>query len=121
MIEASATVSKQPYLNYNEQRALESIILRVVPEYPAIIKMVLYGSKVRGDFTEESDIDLLFVTDVVLTRAMKFEISDAIYETEVVNDVVVSAIYVNERDFQMKKSSFLDKVRSEGVAVWSRE
>jgi predicted nucleotidyltransferase len=121
MIEVSSAVQKQPYLNYNEQRALESIILNVVPKYPAIGKIVLYGSKARGNFTEESDIDLLFVTEHALPRAVKFDISDAIYEAEVEYDVVVSAVFVTAQDFSTKSSPFLRRARSEGTAIWSRE
>lgn len=121
MMQVSAVIQKHPYLHYNEQKALESIILRVASTFPVISRIMLYGSKARGDFAEESDIDLLFVTDYILPRAVKFEISDAIYEAEVESDVVVSAIFVNARDFQTKKSPFLERVRREGIVLWSRE
>lgn len=114
-------VRKHPFLNFNEQRALESIILRVISTYPMVRGIVLYGSKARGNFIEESDIDLLFITERALSRAMKFEISDAVYDEEVEHDVVVSAIFVSEPDFLSSGSSFLKRVRNEGIVLWSRE
>lgn len=114
-------VRKQPYLNYNEQRALESIIERMVSGHPLVKEIVLYGSKARGDFMDESDIDLLFITDRILTRAEKFEISDAVYEAEVENDVVVSVVFVEAGNFWMKDLPFLKQVQREGIKLWSRE
>lgn len=115
------TVRKHPYLSYNEQMALEAIIGRMASGYPLITAIILYGSKARGDFLEESDIDLLFVTGRSLTRAEKFEISDAVYEAEVEYDVVVSAVFVEAGGFQTSDPPFLKRVRSEGIPLWSRE
>lgn len=121
MMEVMAVIQKHPFLNYNEQRALESIILRVISTYPVIRTIVLYGSKARGNFVEESDVDLLFIADHALPRAMKFEISDSIYEAEVEYDVVVSAVFISAQDFRSTGSSFVKRARSEGIALWSRE
>ncbi len=121
MTGAAAIIQKHPYLHYNEQRALESIVRDVIPRYPVVRTMLLYGSKARGNFAEESDIDLLFVTDDVLTRAKKNEISDAIFEIEVEHEVVVSAIFAGARDFEAAGSSFLKRVHNEGIVLWSRE
>lgn len=51
-------------LNYNEQRALEGIIQEVTNKYP-VKKIILYGSKARGDFVEGSDIDLSLLQKAV--------------------------------------------------------
>ena len=121
MMEATAVIQQHPYLNYNEQRALEHIVLSVIPRYPVIRQVLLYGSKARGNFTEDSDIDLLFVTDDVLPRTKKFDISDAIYEAEVKHDVVVSAIFVSVQDFKTGGTPFLKRAQNEGIVLWSRE
>ncbi|MBM4136117.1 MAG: nucleotidyltransferase domain-containing protein [Nitrospira sp.] len=109
------------YLSYNEQKVLEGIIQRIPSMYPMINKILLYGSKVRGDFLEESDIDILFVTDYTIPRAIKFEIYDIIFELEVEYNVVISAIFVNENDFNTRDISFINQVYKEGAMLWSRE
>jgi predicted nucleotidyltransferase len=92
-------------LNYNEQRALEGIIQEVTNKYP-VKKIILYGSKARGDFVEGSDIDLLFVAEGSLERPTKFQMGDIIYEYEVSHDVVVSAIFVSESELREKINIF---------------
>lgn len=113
------SVSGRTCFNYNEQIALEGIIEEITSEYP-VKRIILYGSKARGDFIEGSDIDLLFVTEGSLDRQTKFQISDIIYTHELSNDVVISAIFVSESEFRDKINTFLMKVRKEGIVIWSR-
>lgn len=109
------------YLHYNEQKALEGIRQKIPSMYPMINKIVLYGSKARGDFIEESDVDILFITDYPVTRAMKFELYDIIYELQIKYDVVVSAIFSAVSDFQSATKPFLRQIHLEGITLWSRE
>lgn len=112
---------KEINLNYNEQVSLKGIIKDLAKRYSFIKKLVLYGSKARGESLEDSDIDILFITGTEIPRKVKNEISDIIYNYELANDVVVSAIYVSETDFINKISPFLMRVRKEGIVIWSRE
>ncbi len=108
-------------LNYNEQKGLKGIIGELTEKYPFVKKVILYGSKARGDYVEESDIDLLFITDYDIPLSSKMEISDIIYNHELANDIVVSAIFVPESEFNKSISLFLKGVKKEGIIVWSRE
>lgn len=109
------------YLNYNEQKALEGITQKILSLYPMINRIILYGSKARGDFIEESDVDILFITDYPVTRAMKCELYDIIYEFQIKYDVVISAIFSTALDFQSAAKSFLKQIHLEGITLWSRE
>lgn len=117
----TTAISRQRYLNYNEQKALEEIVNKISLMYPTIKEIILYGSKARGDYEEESDIDLLFITDSTLPRKKRSEIYDAIYEIEVEHDVIASVVFVSESDFRSKESHFLKQVKMEGITLWSRE
>lgn len=108
-------------LNYNEQTGLKGIIEELTEKYPIIKKIILYGSKARGNYLEESDIDLLFITDYEIPHSSKMEISDIIYNHELANDIVVSAIFVPESEFNKSINLFLKKVKEEGIIIWSRE
>jgi predicted nucleotidyltransferase len=109
------------FLSYNEQIGLNGLVKELTEKYSSIKTIMLYGSKARGDFLEESDIDLLFIADANIPWSMKGEMSDIIYNHELANDIVVSAIFISESEFKNKVSLFLMKVRKEGVALWSRE
>ncbi len=117
----TVNISRQRYLNYNEQKALEGIVNKISLMYPMIKEIILYGSKARGDYEEESDIDLLFIADSALPREKRSEIYDAIYEIEVQHDVIASVVFISESDFRSKESYFLRQVKKEGVTLWSRE
>jgi predicted nucleotidyltransferase len=45
------------FLNAPEREFLNSLIERLSALYPLIQKLYLYGSKARGDFLEDSDLD----------------------------------------------------------------
>ncbi len=107
-------------LNYNEQQALRGIINEVTSKYP-VKRIIIYGSKARGDFLEGSDIDILFITDIDLDRSKRFQICDIIYNYEVSNDVVVSAIFISDADFRERVNTFLTRIKREGVVIWSKE
>lgn len=108
-------------LNYNEQIGIKGIISDLVEKYSFIKQIILYGSRARGGFLEGSDIDLLFVTETEITRSLKTEISDTIYDHELANDIVVSAVFISESDFRNKISPFLMSIRKEGIIIWSKE
>lgn len=108
-------------LHYYEQVGLKGIIEELARKYPFIDKIILYGSKARGDFAEDSDIDLLFVTDRDIPRSIKFTIYDIIHKHEVDNDLVVSAIFVTALDFETKVSLFIRSAKKEGIVLWSRD
>jgi len=121
MGKATDALERQQHLNYSEQRAIDGVLRRISHLYPAINKIILYGSKARGDFLEDSDIDLLFVLDRRISKEMKFEIYDVLYEFEVEHDVVISAVFVSGEVFTARTSPFVQRVAKEGITLWSRE
>ena len=88
---------------------------------PLLKRVILYGSKARGDSLENSDLDLLFITEKDITRQIKSEIYDIIYNHELANDIIVSAVFIPESDFKSKINTFIMKVKKEGVVIWLRE
>ncbi len=109
------------FLNALERGFLNSLIKKITSLYPFINKIYLYGSKARGDFTEGSDLDLLFVTDRILSRKEKFEIYDIMFEFEVEYGISTSVVFVTISDIIEKRSSFLREIEGEKVLLWSRE
>ena len=108
-------------LNYNELQGLKGAINELTCRYPFIEKVILYGSKARGESIEESDIDILIVTEYPVPRETKYLISDIIYNNELKHDIIISAIIVPQSDYRNKISPFLINVRKEGIVIWSRE
>ncbi len=120
-MERVSEILPHPFLNYNESQLLKELVLKIFSLYPSIKRLYLYGSKARGDFIEESDLDLLIVTDKPLSRKERYEINDLLFELEVKYDVAVSTIYVTLEDIEARKSLFLKGIYKESVLLWSRE
>ncbi len=108
-------------LNYAERFGLRDIIVELTKNYPAIKKAILYGSKARGDFHENSDIDLLLITDGSVSRQTKYQIFDIVYKYELLNDIIVSIILVSVSDFENKLNTLFMKIKKEGIILWSSE
>lgn len=67
-----------------------------------ILKMVLFGSRARGDFDEDSDIDIALIVRG-LTPKLKDKILDNVAEFELRHDVVLSVLILSEEDFNRLK------------------
>lgn len=61
-------------------------------------KMVLFGSRARGDYDDDSDVDVAILVRG-LTREMKRRILDEVAEFELENLLPISALVLSEKDF----------------------
>lgn len=67
-----------------------------------LITLTLFGSRARGDYTEESDIDIAIIVRG-LTPQLKREVYEAIADVELKHDTPVSAIAFSEEEFKHLK------------------
>ena len=80
--------------------------------------LILYGSRARGDNKEDSDWDILILTSK--NRNVKFEnkIRDSIYEIELEHLQPVSAIILDQKEWQsMKITPFYHNVTTQGKVI----
>lgn len=87
---------KQLKLKENEQKALQQLKQRLLERYPAT-EIILYGSKARGDFSEESDIDLLILFDLPLNSKFEEGITRITFDIELEYDVIFGKIIENKK------------------------
>ena len=103
-----------------EQPILQEFKRRVEQRFPGeLVRVVLFGSKARGDASVESDIDLL---TVVRSEDWKLgdDVRDIGYELEIAHGVVLSIQVMGQRQYQELKargSTFLEQVEQEGLPV----
>ncbi len=64
--------------------------------------MILFGSIARGDFTDESDIDVAIIIRG-LTRELKHQILDRVAEVELKHLTPVSTLLLSEDEFNRLK------------------
>ena len=88
------------HLTREEKAALDEIKQRVQSIVGQRLRgVLLFGSKARGDFDPESDLDIAILVDG-LDQEMKRRIIDIVADVEVKFLVVVSSLVLSWDDFQ---------------------
>lgn len=97
-------------------RTLKKGLLRIYGEQ--IDRILLYGSRARGDERPDSDIDILIVLKDEFNYSEMLRLSsDLAASLSLENDVVISRAFVSRQDFEHRQTPFLMNVRREAVPV----
>ncbi len=108
------------YLTPREKRAVAAFVRGIKKELREdILKVTLFGSKVRGDCGPDSDVDLLLVLRVK-DRKSEDKIFSILVDVELATDTVLSPIVYFRRQYERSKrlgSPFIKTVEAEGVAL----
>jgi len=85
-----------------------------------VSRLVLFGSKARGDDDPESDIDLLVLTGRPVSREEKDAITDSLFDTQIHRQVVLSPLVVSRADWDSPMWRVLpihQQIEPEGVVI----
>ena len=107
-------------LTAEEEKVVGEFKKQVFETYPGEIeKIILYGSKARGDATHESDIDL-----IVVTRDEDWRKADAIrsigysLDDGIGNKLSIQALSLKHMNYLNKnRFHFSENIRREGVTL----
>ena len=84
-------------------------------------KIILYGSYARGDYRENSDIDIMVLTTLTdeEIRQIKTTIYDVAFDFQMEYGVDISVVIKNEEHFNywLGALPFYDNVQKEGVVL----
>lgn len=99
----------------NKRRALESFVKVLKEKYGyRIYEIILFGSTVRGEAEEESDIDVLIIADGVTQK----EVSKIAFQILLKYGEVISSIVEDKQQFEKYKDySFHRNILREGVEI----
>lgn len=112
------TIDNLP-LRENEKKAIHEATKMLKEKFP-VKEVILFGSKARGDSSEESDIDLLLLTDGPLHWKERHAIIEALFDVEMKHDVVISIVVNAVQDWKEGICTLLplhEEVNREGVAI----
>lgn len=107
-------ISLQELLNgYKEQ------LIDIYGEH--LKSVILYGSYARGDFTDDSDIDIMILLDLTDLDIKKYrhQLSEITYDFNMEHDLDIKPIAKSEQHFKkwMDVYPFYRNVKKEGVKL----
>ena len=84
-------------------------------------RIIVYGSQARGDYTRDSDVDIMILVKIPEDKIRRFKdsVSDCMFEYLIKYGIDISPIIVSENHFNYWVDSlpYYRKVRDEGVVV----
>ncbi|AIY91039.1 nucleotidyltransferase family protein [Geoglobus acetivorans] len=105
-----------------ELKVIKEVILEIAEEHGIEVeKVVLFGSRARGDFKEDSDWDILIVTNERLDKNAKSKFilevrREIVWKLEVPVDVIV--VDSNKYgEYEQVYGSVIGQAASEGITV----
>jgi len=109
------------HLNPKELGAIKELKRKLKSTYGEKLKEItLFGSKARGDFDSESDIDIFLIFNYDVDWKFEKEVWELAYEIDLQFGVLFNVIIFSTKqveDPKMKILPFLKSVRKEGVEV----
>lgn len=105
------------------QTLLEKYVTKLLDIYGSHIKsVILYGSYARGDYTEDSDIDIMILLDISDMEIKKYrhQLSGMTYDYNMDYDLDIKPIAKNEYHFKkwLPVYPFYANVEREGVNLY---
>lgn len=85
-------------------------------------KIVIYGSCARGDYTENSDIDVAILTDCGRLQAKKYDdlLMDIVTDIAMETNTIVEYTCIPESEFMEKKAwyAYYKNIEKEGRVIY---
>ena len=107
------------HLTEKEKQALKELVEALKKLYgDNLVRVILYGSKARGDATKDSDIDIMVVLKNYEDWNEEFDkVFDIVYPINYEYNMLISVVIKKEEEYLTKKTPLLLNVRKEGVEI----
>jgi predicted nucleotidyltransferase len=124
---ANKIAERLSHLTPNERAALAALVDRLRQRYgDDLLRVVLFGSKARGDFDDESDLDLLIVVRMRDGNYRQYwnEIVDLTWDIELTYSIVTSLVIKSETDYATMRLHGLllsRNIEQDGIELWTTQ
>lgn len=98
---------------------LHSLLEKVKQKTLAIsaeAEIFLFGSRQRGDYHEESDVDILIVLPAADEHLIP-QLRSVFYELELEFSQVISVIFLNRQKWQYEVTPFREQIKAKGLKL----
>lgn len=80
------------------------------------VEIILFGSRARGDSGKDSDWDILILTSVKLTKELKKQIRDAVFDIELDTEEPISILIYSKEEWEtFEITPLYQNIKTEGV------
>lgn len=103
----------------SDRQILDTLAQQVRARFPDALVWA-FGSRVRGDVTWESDLDVCVVLDCPVTRQIKNWISDVAWEVGFGADRIITTVVFERQQFEegpLSASPLIANILREGVSA----
>lgn len=108
-------------LNIKEKKALTDYKNNLRKNYPTLIeRMMLFGSKARGDYHKYSDIDILLITNKKANRNKWKKMIEMATDPMLEYEVEISPRILPEKEFN-ERTPFLENVKKDAIELWNQK
>jgi len=100
--------------------ALQDLKARLLNSFTYIEKMILFGSVARNESDNESDCDLLILTNQPLNRFERHKITNTIFDVNLLHDTNYSSIVIDKNAWESGPVSVLpikNEVQRDGIDI----
>jgi predicted nucleotidyltransferase len=108
------------YLTTNEKNALNALVSKLKEKLKSqLVQIKIFGSKVRGTFQEDSDIDVLLILQE-RTEAILDTIAAIHLEIELQYNLTISLVIYSQHEFETNErfeSPFVKNIQRESVSL----
>ncbi len=91
------------------------IVTEIYRRFPAVKRVIVYGSRAMGTFREGSDIDMAIVADGEFSRADLLDVADAFDDSMLPYLVDVSVLA------EIKNPDLVDHINRRGKILYDRD
>jgi len=91
---------KETNLKKKEREAIRSAAKWLKANFP-IERVILFGSKARGDFHKYSDVDLLLISSRPLHWKEEKAVVEALFDLGVENNVIFSPLFASSEEWDI--------------------
>lgn len=104
----------------NKREKILAMVKTAVSSIDPNAAIILYGSYARGDYNENSDIDLLvLINKETVTRADQKRIKYPLYDIEFETGTIISPMVFSKKEWETKhrKTPFYESITKEGQVL----
>lgn len=108
---------------FKKEKAILQAIVEKLSVDVRILKIIAYGSRVRGDYRGDSDLDVLVIIDKK-DKKIKNKILNIFYSYELETDLSFSVTIFSLEELEFNErlgSPFIQSVKKEGIIFYDSE